>query len=633
MRKKDKKTLTRIIASALIFTAILVAERLDIIPSLITLKGFDLQSLLLYFIPYAIIGYDILLRACRNIINGQVFDENFLMSIATVGAFVIGEYSEAVFVMLFYQVGELFQSIAVGKSRRSIKALLSIRADTAFVMGENGDLLEKPCEEIAVGDIICVKAGGRIPLDGVITEGKTSINTAALTGESLPRDVSTGDEVLSGCINESGFIKIRVVKPFEESTVSKILKLVETSSSNKSKSENFITKFARFYTPSVVIAAFIVAIVPPIVLGVDEGSIWKDWIYRAMTFLVISCPCALVISVPMSYFGGIGAASSQGILIKGSNYLDALSRCDTVVFDKTGTLTEGVFEVSKIETNGISDLELLSLAAASEKYSTHPIALSIRRRCDALELPITPEVNNIEELSGRGVSALYGQKKLLVGNARLMEENGINGIVCDDSVSVVYVALDGDYLGKITVSDKVKSNAKDDIVSLRQAGIKKTVMLTGDRKIEAARISKEIGIDEYKADLLPADKVGTFENLLSLDQDKSGRVVFVGDGINDAPVLARADIGIAMGAMGSDAAIEAADVVLMDDKLKKISDVILLSRRTRRIVIENIIFALGVKVAVLILGALGIVGLNAAVFADVGVAVIAILNSMRNLRK
>jgi Cd2+/Zn2+-exporting ATPase len=633
MRKKDKKTLTRIIASALIFTAILVAERLDIIPSLITLKGFDLQSLLLYFIPYAIIGYDILLRACRNIINGQVFDENFLMSIATVGAFVIGEYSEAVFVMLFYQVGELFQSIAVGKSRRSIKALLSIRADTAFVMGENGNLLEKPCEEIAVGDIICVKAGGRIPLDGVITEGKTSINTAALTGESLPRDVSTGDEVLSGCINESGFIKIRVVKPFEESTVSKILKLVETSSSNKSKSENFITKFARFYTPAVVIAAFIVAIVPPIVLGVDEGSIWKYWIYRAMTFLVISCPCALVISVPLSYFGGIGAASSQGILIKGSNYLDALSRCDTVVFDKTGTLTEGVFEVSKIETNGISDLELLSLAAASEKYSTHPIALSIRRRCDALELPITPEVNNIDELSGRGVSALYGQKKFLVGNARLMEENGINGIVCDDSVSVVYVALDGDYLGKITVSDKVKSNAKDDIASLRQAGIKKTVMLTGDREIEAARISKEIGIDEYKADLLPADKVGTFENLLSLDQDKSGRVVFVGDGINDAPVLARADIGIAMGAMGSDAAIEAADVVLMDDKLKKISDVILLSRRTRRIVIENIIFTLGVKVAVLILGALGIVGLNAAVFADVGVAVIAILNSMRNLRK
>ena len=554
------------------------------------------------------------------------------MSIATAGAFVTGEYAEAVFVMLFYQVGELFQSIAVGKSRRSIKSLLSIRADTAFVMGEDEELCEVDCEEVKVGDTVCVKVGGKIPLDGEIIEGITTLNTAALTGESLPRDAGVGDLVLSGCINESGFIKIRVTKEFEESTVSKILKLVENSTENKSKSEDFITKFARVYTPFVVVAAALLAIIPPFFLGIGDFAVWKDWIYRAMTFLVISCPCALVISVPLSYFGGIGSASTQGILIKGSNYLDALSRCDTVVFDKTGTLTEGVFEVTETDcAEGFDLKELLSLAAAAEKYSTHPIALSIRRACEAEECATELRIEDVKEVSGRGVSAVLDGKLLLVGNARLIEENEIViPRTTEDLGTSVYVALDGRYIGRIIIADRQKPNAREAISALRAAGIKKTVMLTGDRESEAMRISTAIGIDEYRAELLPQDKVGSIEELLN---SSDGKVVFVGDGINDAPVLARADIGVAMGALGSDAAIEAADVVLMDDRLEKICDAILLSRRTRRIVIQNIIFALGVKIAVLILGALGIVGLNAAVFADVGVAVIAILNSMRNLKK
>lgn len=641
MKKKDKKKLYRIIAAAVLFIAVAIVDHLSLLPSLLIFGDFDLLTLLLFIIPYAIIGYDILLRAGRNIVRGQVFDENFLMSIATVGAFVTGEYPEAVFVMLFYQVGELFQSIAVGKSRRSIKSLLSIRADTAFIEGEGGELVEKMCEEIEIGDIICVKPGGKIPLDGVIVEGKTTLNTVALTGESLPRDAAVGDEIYSGCVNESGFIKLRVTRRFEESTVSKILALVESSTANKSKSEEFITKFARVYTPFVVIAAALLAIIPPMFIGIGDFEVWSQWIYRAMTFLVISCPCALVISVPLSYFGGIGSASRQGILVKGSNYLDALSKCDTVVFDKTGTLTEGSFSVTEtVCADGVERRELLSLAASAEKYSTHPIARSIVAFYEAEYGIASENTDEVKEILGRGVSALKGEKILIVGNISLLAENGVsvNEDNSTDNIGVaVYVAADGKYLGKILLSDKEKSNAKKALEDLKAAGIKKTVMLTGDREITAGQVAARLGIDEYRSELLPDNKVSALEALMVGDSDKGvknrGKLIFVGDGINDAPVLARADIGIAMGALGSDAAIEAADVVLMNDDLGNISDAIHLSRRTRRIVIQNIIFALGVKGIVLILGALGIVGLNAAVFADVGVAVIAILNSMRNLRK
>jgi Cd2+/Zn2+-exporting ATPase len=598
----------------------------------ITLGGIELLSLLIFVIPYLVIGGDILLRALKNIARGQIFDENFLMSIATVGAFVTGEYHEAVFVMLFYQVGELFQSIAVGKSRRSIKSLLSIRADTAFVEDECGELIEKPCEEIAVGDVICVKAGGKIPLDGIIIEGHTALNTVALTGESLPREVKEGDEALSGCINESGFIRMRVTKVFEESTASKILALVENSAANKAKSEEFITKFARIYTPIVVIAATMLAIIPPIFTGIGDFSVWKEWIYRAMTFLVISCPCALVISVPLSYFGGIGSASSRGILIKGSNYLDALAHCNTVAFDKTGTLTEGAFSVTNvISADEIDRQQLLYLAAMAEKHSTHPIARSIVSAYEGEFCTTVPAIGETKEIAGRGIIASADEKILLVGNAQLMTDNGIKMLQSseDDLLSVtVHVALCGKYMGKITVSDKEKPNASEAISKLRKAGIKRTVMLTGDRDAVAKSVADKLGIDEYRAELLPADKVREVEKLI----DGGGKLAFVGDGINDAPVLARADIGIAMGAFGSDAAIEASDIVLMNDDPEKISEAILLSQRTKRIVIENIVFALGVKIAVLMLGAFGLVGLNAAVFADVGVAVIAILNSMRNLK-
>ncbi|MBQ8408274.1 MAG: cadmium-translocating P-type ATPase [Clostridia bacterium] len=633
MRRKDKKQLLRIIISAALLATVWAVEQFALIPKLVMIGSFDLQALILFLIPYLVIGYNILWRALRNILRGQVFDENFLMSIATIGAFVTGEYAEAVFVMLFYQVGELFEHIAVGKSRKSIKSLLSIRADTAFAEGEDGELSEIPCEEIKVGDIICVKAGGKIPLDGVIVEGKTSLNTVALTGESVPRDVNEGDTVLSGCINVSGFIKIKVTKPFEESTVSKILALVESSTANKAKSEEFITRFARVYTPIVVISAALLALLPPLFTGIGDFAVWKDWIYRAMTFLVISCPCALVISVPLSYFGGIGSASTRGILIKGSNYLDALSSCDTVVFDKTGTLTDGVFEVAEIiPEKQASHQELLALAASAEKYSTHPISMSIRRAYEAQKCDGEPAVTEIEEVAGRGVKAIVDKNILFVGNLRLMQENGIdlpegneNGLG-----TCVYLALGGEYLGRIIITDRPKAGAAEAIEKLRKAGIKRTVMLTGDRENEAQAVAEALGIDEYRAELLPQDKVGAIESLIG---SAEGKIAFVGDGINDAPVLARSDVGIAMGALGSDAAIEAADIVLMNDDLQKISDAILLSRRTRRIVTQNIIFALGVKIAVLILGALGIVGLNAAVFADVGVAVIAILNSMRNLRK
>ena len=633
MRKKDKKQLLRIIISAVALISVTLIDRFDLIPKLLYLNGFDLQALLLYMIPYLIVGGSVLMRATRGILHGQMFDENFLMSIATIGAFAIGEYSEAVFVMLFYSVGELFEHVAVNKSRGSIKALLSIRADTAFVENDDGELVEIPCEQIKIGDVICVKPGGKIALDGEIIEGSSSVNTVALTGEPLPRDVKEGDIVLSGCVNMQGFIKIKVTKLFGDSTVSKILHLVESSVENKSKSENFITKFARFYTPAVVGAAALLAILPPLIIGADSIDVWQNWVGRAMTFLVISCPCALVISVPLSYFGGIGSASSKGILVKGSSYLDALAKCDTVVFDKTGTLTEGNFTVTNIKTDGIDRAKLLSLASSAEKYSTHPISLAIITAANAEICATGHEATEIKEVSGRGVKALVDEKLLLVGNAELMRENNIS--LPSDTLAergvTVYVAHGNEYLGAITVSDRPKQKATSALAKLRKLGVKRTVMLTGDRTAEAKLTASELGIDEYHAELLPADKVTAIETLLQ--KSKNGaNVAFVGDGINDAPVLARADVGIAMGALGSDAAIEAADIVLMNDDLDRIGDSILIAKKTRRIVIQNIVFALGIKAGVLALGALGLVGLNAAVFADVGVAVIAILNSMRALK-
>jgi len=629
MRRKDKKQLIRIIISAISLGIIVAIDKLWGFPISLTLWGFDLFPLIAYLIPYIPVGYPVLLSAGKNIAHGQVFDENFLMSLATIAALVTGEYAEAVFVMLFYQVGELFEHIAVGKSRDSIKSLLSIRADTAFVEDEDGNLDEIECEEIKVGDIITVKSGGKIPLDGVIVEGRSSLNTVALTGESLPRAVETGDEALSGCINEGGVLKIRVTKPFEESTVSKILALVESSAENKSKSEDFITKFARVYTPTVVILAAFLAVLPPVIIGINDSGIWREWVMRAMTFLVISCPCALVISVPLSYFGGIGAASKKGILIKGSNYLDALSHCDTIVFDKTGTLTKGVFSVTEIQCcEGIDRNELLALAFASEKYSTHPIAAAIRRYCEDNGHSPSNAVSEIEEISGLGVRAIYHGEALLVGNDRLMVENNIRIDTVMSGVGV-YIALGNRYLGSLALSDKPKDNAKTAISALFEQGIIKTVMLSGDKESEAKRICEELSLNSYRAELLPSDKVSALEEIMK-SSDKL--CAYVGDGINDAPVIARADVGIAMGALGSDAAIEAADIVLMNDNLEKIGEAVALSKRTRSIVIQNIAFALSVKALALILGALGIVGLGIAIFADVGVAVIAILNSMRNLK-
>ena len=629
MRRKDKKQLIRIIISAVCLASVVAIDKIWGFPLSLTLFGFDFLPLIIYLVPYVPVGYPVLLSAGKNIAHGQVFDENFLMSLATIAALVTGEYAEAVFVMLFYQVGELFEHIAVGKSRDSIRSLLSIRADTAFVEDENGDLLEVDCEEIQVGDIITVKSGGKIPLDGVIVEGRSSLNTVALTGESLPRAVEIGDEALSGCVNEGGVLKIRVTKPFEESTVSKILALVESSAEHKSKSEDFITKFARVYTPTVVIMATVLAILPPVVIGINDGGVWREWVMRAMTFLVISCPCALVISVPLSYFGGIGAASKKGILIKGSNYLDALSHCDTVVFDKTGTLTKGVFSVTAVNcADAVEQNELLSLVLAAEKYSTHPIAAAIRRYCEEKSYSPAADLSGIEEISGFGVKAVCNGEILLVGNERLMRSNGI--AIASSATGVgVYASLGNKYLGTLLLSDEPKENAKNAIFALRKNGISSTVMLSGDKECEAKRVSEALSLDAYRAELLPSDKVYALEDIMNRS---SGLCAYVGDGINDAPVLARADVGIAMGALGSDAAIEAADIVLMNDNLEKISDAVSLSRRTRSIVIQNIVFALSVKALALTLGALGIVGLGVAIFADVGVAVIAILNSMRNLK-
>lgn len=577
-----------------------------------------------FIVPYAVVGWDVLWRAVRNITRGQVFDENFLMALATVGAFATGEYPEGVAVMLFYQVGEWFQSYAVGRSRQSIASLMDIRPDYANIE-RDGKLQRVDPDSVAVGDVIVVKAGEKIPLDGVVLEGASAVDTAALTGESLPRDVQPGDDVISGCINKSGLLRVRVTKIFGESTVAKILDLVENSSSKKARAENFITRFARYYTPAVVIAAALLAVVPPLALGYA----WNEWIHRALIFLVISCPCALVISVPLSFFGGIGGASKRGVLVKGSNYLEVLADAEIVVFDKTGTLTKGVFNVTAVHPDRVSEARLLELAALAESYSDHPISRSLREAYGK-ELE-TARVSDVEELSGRGVRAKIDGHTVCAGNDKLMEEAGVPWHPCHRIGTTVHVSLDGEYVGHIVISDELKPDAAEAIAELKRRGVRKTVMLTGDAKAVGESVAKELGIDEVHAQLLPGDKVDRVEALLK-EKSPRGKLAFVGDGINDAPVLSRADIGIAMGAFGSDAAIEAADIVLMDDKPSKIAVAMSIAKKTLRIVHQNIVFALGVKALVLLLGAAGMANMWEAVFADVGVSFIAILNASRALK-
>ena len=611
MTKKQKKMLLRVLVSLVLLVA----------AALLPFSGW--LRLTAFLVPYILIGWDVLWKAVRNIAHGQVFDENFLMALATVGAFCTGEFPEGVAVMLFYQVGELFQSYAVGKSRQSIASLMDIRPDYANIE-RGGELVQVDPDEVAVGDTIVIKSGEKVPLDGVVLEGASTLNTAALTGESLPRDVEPGDDVISGCINQSGLLKVRVTKVFGESTVARILDLVENSSAQKAKAENFITKFARYYTPVVVIAALILGIVPPLFVG-D----WSNWIHRALIFLVISCPCALVISVPLSFFGGIGGASKCGILVKGGNYMEALAHAELVVFDKTGTLTRGVFNVTAVHPDECSEKDLLEIAALAEAYSDHPISRSLRE-ASGMELDRS-RVAEVEELSGRGIRARIDGRGVCVGNNKLMDEIGVAWHPCHHVGTTVHVAIEGKYAGHIVISDEVKEDAKAAVQALKAQGVKKTVMLTGDSRPVGESVAKELELDEACTELLPADKVEQVERLLK-EKSQNGKLVFVGDGINDAPVLSRADIGIAMGAMGSDAAIEAADIVLMDDKPSKIATAIRLSKKTLRIVRQNIIFALAVKAAVLLLGALGIATMWEAVFADVGVSVIAILNAMRMLR-
>lgn len=583
----------------------------------------------LFLIAYLTIGYDILIKACKGIRNKQPFDENFLMAVATLGAMGLGDYKEAAAVMLFYQTGELFQSIAVGRSRRNISQLMDIRPDYANIENADGELEQVDPDEVAIGSIIVVKPGEKIPIDGTIVEGSTTLDTAALTGESVPRDAKCGDEALSGCINLSGVIKIKTSREFGESTVSKILDLVENASSKKSKSEAFITRFARVYTPAVCAGALALAIIPPVVsLAMGNPSAWDVWLYRALTFLVISCPCALVISIPLTFFAGIGGASNAGVLVKGSNYLEGLSEVRNVVFDKTGTLTRGVFEVSGVYNNTVDEAVLLEYAAYAECYSDHPISKSLKA---AYGKPIDPErVADVHEISGNGVTAVFDGKSVAAGNARLMSSLGIEIPPCDEPGTLVHVAVNGTYCGVILISDKLKDGAKDAIAALKQSGIKKTVMLTGDAKRIADATAAELGIDEVYSELLPAGKVSKVEELLGSLGGKE-KLAFVGDGINDAPVLSRADIGIAMGALGSDAAIEAADIVLMDDDPRKISKAIRISRKALRIVHENIYFAIGVKVICLVLVAVGIANMWIGIFADVGVMVIAVLNAIRAL--
>ena len=616
MNKKQKKMLIRIIVAAVLI----------VLFSKLPIDGYVRFGL--FMIPYLVIGYDILQKAFKGIRNKQVFDENFLMAVATVGAILLGDYSEGVAVMLFYQIGELFQSYAVGKSRRNISELMDIRPDYANIEVD-GKLEQVDPDEVEIGTVIVVQPGEKVPIDGVIIDGVSTLNTSALTGESLPRDAKAGDEVISGCINMTGVLKIRTIREFGESTVSKILELVENSSSRKSKSENFISKFAKYYTPVVCYGALALAFIPPIVLLImGKPTMWGDWIYRALTFLVISCPCALVISIPLSFFAGIGGASNQGVLVKGSDYLETLAQTSYVVFDKTGTMTQGVFEVSGVHHNEISDEKLLEYAALAECSSSHPISKSLQK---AYGKPIDRNrVTNIEEISGNGVTAKVDGISVAAGNAKLMKRLGISYQECHHVGTVIHMAVDGRYEGHILISDILKPHAKEAIAELKKAGIKKTVMLTGDSKRVADQVAKELGIEEVYSELLPADKVSKVEELLHQKSEKE-KLAFVGDGINDAPVLSRADIGIAMGALGSDAAIEAADIVLMDDDPLKISKAIKIARKCIHIVYENIYFAIGIKILCLILGALGIANMWMAIFADVGVMIIAVLNAIRTL--
>ena len=622
MSKKQKNVLYRIIVSLILLVAVSILDALVEMPWILRLA--------LYLVPYLVIGYDILKKAGKGILKRQVFDENFLMAVATVGAVCLGDYKEGAAVMLFYQIGELFQSVAVGKSRKNIAALMDIRPDYANMMVD-GKLEKVDPDDVEIGSEIIINPGEKVPIDGVITEGNTTLNTSALTGESLPRDASCGDEIISGCINMTGMIKVKTTKEFGDSTVSKILDLVENSAMKKSRSENFITKFAKYYTPAVCYGALALAILPPVVrLFMGTNPMWGEWIIRALTFLVISCPCALVISIPLSFFGGIGCASSNGILVKGSNYLEALSATKYIVFDKTGTLTKGVFEVTaSYPENGFDKETLLGMAAYAESSSSHPISLSLKKAYGQ-ELDLS-RVSDIEEIAGHGVCARVDGKKVYVGNMRLMQRENLTVTTEHKEGTVCYVAVDGTYAGCIVISDVVKPTTKDAIAGLKKNGIKKTIMLTGDANETAQRVAAEIGIDEVHSELLPADKVAQVEHILNAKGEKEN-LAFVGDGINDAPVLSRADIGIAMGAMGSDAAIEAADVVLMDDDPAKIALAMKISVRTLKIVRENIVFALAVKAVCLILGALGIANMWVAIFADVGVMVLAVLNATRALK-
>ena len=645
MTKKQKNMLTRILVTAVLYAALVAADHMKMIPAVF--EGWKL--LFLYLIPYFVIGWDILYKAVRNIKNGQIFDENFLMAVATIGAFGVNEYSEAVAVMLFYQVGELFQSYAVNRSRQSITDLMDICPEYANIE-EDGQLKQVDPDDVEVGDIIVIKPGEKIPLDGKVVFGESMVDTSALTGESVPRTVKEGDDLVSGCVNGNGLLRAEVTKEFDDSTVAKILELVENASSKKAHVENFITRFARYYTPAVVIGAVVLAVIPPLF----AGQSWAEWVRRACTFLVISCPCALVISVPMSFFSGIGAASKKGVLVKGSNYLEIMSKLHTVVFDKTGTLTKGEFKVARIysvdeeaDTAGNGENEsgesaengtdprsekqrkVLELAALAESYSDHPISRSIR---DAWGKKLDQSrVSDAQEISGHGVKVKIDGKMVLAGNGKLMDEERISYTECDSIGTVVYVAEDGRFLGSIVIADGIKDGVKDAIQRLKRAGVSKTVMLTGDRRNVAEAVAKEIGLDEVHAQLLPGDKVDAVESMMKF-LPESKKLAFVGDGINDAPVLSRADVGIAMGSMGSDAAIEAADVVLMDDDPGKIADIVRISRKTMGIVMQNIVFALGVKFVVLAMGAFGVANMWEAVFADVGVSVIAILNAMRALK-
>ena len=633
MTKKQKKNRNRIIAVLILFVVLLILDKTGVFEPLPWFVVFAI-----YVVPYIIIGYDVIKKAFINIRHGQVFDENFLMMIATFGAFGIQEYTEALAVMLFYQIGELFQSVAVGKSRQSITELMSIAPESANLIDLEGNVSEVDPEEVSVGDMLLVRAGEKIPVDGIVAEGESFIDTAALTGESVPRKVTPGESVISGCVNGEGILKVRVEKAYEDSTVSKILELVENASNKKSRMENFITRFARYYTPVVTIGALLLAVIP----GLTGALAWSDSIRRACIFLIVSCPCALVISVPLGFFGGIGASSKLGVLVKGSNYLESVSKVNTVVFDKTGTITKGEFKVTETIVNpeaGIDEGRLLKIAAHGESLSNHPIARSICQAYQEGMYQNAPQsidnslIDNTQtkEVSGHVIASVYEGKELLLGNAALLTDYGVSFTQLDSAGTIVYVAYDGNYLGAVVISDVIKETAKDAIRALKNCGVKNTVMLTGDREKAAKDVAQKVGVDQVIAELLPADKVSRVEKMLS-SLDNDNKLAFVGDGINDAPVLMRADVGIAMGSLGSDAAIEAADVVIMDDDISKIASVIAIARKTMRIVKENIVFALGVKLIILVLGALGLTTMWLAVFGDVGVAVIAILNSMRALK-